>query len=614
MPAFYYRRFAMSDDQSLLFRYVRSRDAEAFAQLVHRYSTLVFSVASRVTGNTATAEDVTQDCFLVLARKAPSIHGSLPAWLHRVALNRSLHVTQNEAARRRHEAKASLPTNSDFEPTWNQISPLIDAALLKLPDELREPLVQHFLLGQTQTQIAENLHIGQATVSRRLQEGVDRLRAYLKQTGIVCGAAALSTALVKNASAAVPARLAASLAKIALAGPGAIGTTASIATVLVTNAKLIAAVTLVVVVGAVLTYQIKTFLYPTSEFDFTPRSYLSKLVLQSDGYTPDSFSLAFQAAAKVLGRDADYETVYALSTNAFCPAIYNSNQNPKAFWHIQAWLGSKGIQTLSAHYGLVVEKLNSKVIASDVNSYNRALAPIVIKAMDAGKVVLIDGGWSDGAPVAGIITDAHPDGIMYGARFNGKQDNPVAGTDGIWSLAPAAVPLSPHEADIATLRLAVARIRGKEPFQPGIVMNAQVAYGLKAMDFWIKEMSETPGFCTHCMGNTTLKWNQWGRNCAYLNAQTTQAASKVAARYLRRIAPDFPPPVQSHLESAAARYDHIAAILTPALADTGPGAYSNILGDLTKQKAHVTEVLYPVKSEYSAIAQDLELAIKNLKP
>ncbi len=217
----------MSDDHSLLMRYARSHDAEAFAQLVKRYSTLVYSVAQRVTGNITTAEDVTQECFFALARQAASINGSLPAWLHRVALNLSLKVTRNEATRHRHEAKASLPSNIDNEPSWSQISPLIDAALAKLPDDLREPLVRHFLLGHTQTQVAEDLNIAQASVSRRLHEGVERLREYLKQIGVVCGATMLSTSLVKNASAAVSVRLSTELAKIALAGPVKIAATAS---------------------------------------------------------------------------------------------------------------------------------------------------------------------------------------------------------------------------------------------------------------------------------------------------------------------------------------------------------------------------------------------------
>jgi len=221
----------MSDDQTLLLSYASSRDAEAFAQLVKRYTALVFSVASRVTGNSATAEDVTQDCFFALARQAASIRGSLPGWLHRVALNRSMQVARNEARRQRHEEKVLLPSPADYESNWNQIAPFIDAALGKLPDELREPLVQHFLLGRKQTKIAKHLGIDQATVSRRLHEGIERLREHLKQTGVVCGSIALSTVLVKNAFAAVPVRLTASLAKMALAGPATVAATASTAAI-----------------------------------------------------------------------------------------------------------------------------------------------------------------------------------------------------------------------------------------------------------------------------------------------------------------------------------------------------------------------------------------------
>jgi RNA polymerase sigma factor (sigma-70 family) len=208
----------MSDDRVLLARYAQSRDAGAFAQLVQRYSALVFSVATRVTRNSTTAEDVAQDCFLRLSRQAATIRGSLPAWLHRVALNRSLDVNRNEVARKRHEAISSKSFDPDFDPTWDEIAPHVDAALAKLPDDLRESLVQHFLLGRTQTQVAQNLGIDQATVSRRVKTGIDLLRGHLKHAGVTCGAVALSAILASNAEAAVPAQLSATLMKIALAG------------------------------------------------------------------------------------------------------------------------------------------------------------------------------------------------------------------------------------------------------------------------------------------------------------------------------------------------------------------------------------------------------------
>ncbi len=593
----------MPNDQALLLQYATSRDADAFKQLVRRYSTLVYSIACRVTGNRTTAEDVTQDCFFALARQAASIKGSLPAWLHRVALNLSLNVTRDEARRRRHETQASQLPEFEYEHVWSRIAPLVDMSLSQLPDDLREPLIRHFFLDQTQTQIAENLHVSNATVCRRIQEGIERLRAQLKQAGVTCGAAALSATLSRNASAAVPTRLASSLVKMALAGPTAVAATASTSAVLLANMKPIAAIVAVLAVGAVLTYQSLPSLHHegSSTAAFTPRAYLSRLELKGDGYAQDSFSLAFQAAVKVLGRSADYDTIYALSTNAFCPAIEDAVQGGRSYWHIQTRLGDKAINTLCARYGLVAKKLDQSPSSGDEAAYRHDIIPIINQEMEAGNVVLVGGGWKECEPWEGIITDAQDNGAIFGAALNDRQDNPLKRPIGIWSLAPAAVTLTPHDSDIATIRWAVARIRGQSPFQAA----SKSVYGLKAMDAWIREMSETPNFCLGCAERVKNK-QYW--TCAYVNALTA------AARYLRRIAPDFPPTVQSHLQSAAARYDRIVTLLAPAIADTGPGSYSNILGDLSKQKAHVANVLTPVKSEYFGIAQDLELAIANLKP
>jgi hypothetical protein len=135
-----------------------------------------------------------------------------------VALNRSIDVSRNETVRKRHESTSSKPADPNYDPTWDQIAPYVDAALAKLPDELREPLVQHFLLGRTQTQVAQNLGIDQTTVSRRVQTGIETLRRHLKHAGISCGAVALSAAFASHAQAAVPVRLSVSLMKIALAG------------------------------------------------------------------------------------------------------------------------------------------------------------------------------------------------------------------------------------------------------------------------------------------------------------------------------------------------------------------------------------------------------------
>src|SRR5215213_5301748 len=80
------------DDAALLQRYAVAADAGAFAELVRRYAGMVYATARRVTGDPSTAEDVSQDCFLRLAR---------------TSLNRSLELMRSERARRRREASSA---------------------------------------------------------------------------------------------------------------------------------------------------------------------------------------------------------------------------------------------------------------------------------------------------------------------------------------------------------------------------------------------------------------------------------------------------------------------------------------------------------------------------
>ncbi|NCQ36367.1 sigma-70 family RNA polymerase sigma factor, partial [bacterium] len=60
-------------DSELLTRYATTRDAEAFAELMIRHRDLVYATCYRVLRSRADAEDVSQDCFLRLARHAGAI-------------------------------------------------------------------------------------------------------------------------------------------------------------------------------------------------------------------------------------------------------------------------------------------------------------------------------------------------------------------------------------------------------------------------------------------------------------------------------------------------------------------------------------------------------------
>jgi hypothetical protein len=300
-----------------------------------------------------------------------------------------------------------------------------------------------------------------------------------------------------------------------------------------------------------------------------------------------------------------------MSTNSFCPAIAIQNRDSKSFWHVQAWMADKGIDTLAKRYGLNARQLDADLPRGKA-ARNSAIEQAVRGELDAGNAVIVCQGWhhnGDGAmtPYAGIVTATGAGGVLFGVTLNSGQGSHLDGAGNVWTLSPGAQTLTAHEADVTALRSAVARIRSQPPFEK----TAERAYGLAAMDEWMKAMSTMPGFCP-CQGCQGRLHNpsMYKLEAAYENAVSTAAACQVTSRYLRRISPDFPAAGRAHLESAAGRYDRIASLLAPAMQETGPESYVTILGDMAKQRAHVATVLTPVRAEYAAIADDLERALK----
>ncbi|MCX6995991.1 MAG: sigma-70 family RNA polymerase sigma factor [Kiritimatiellaeota bacterium] len=217
----------MDKDLAILREYTQTRSAEAFADIVHRYAGVVYGTCLRITKNPHDAEDVSQECFRELAQKADSVKSSLAGWLHAAATNRSKDAIRAAIRRREREQQAVHGPSSTGEPTWEEVATLVDAALEELPDDLRAPLILHFLQGRNQSQVAEALGIDQSTVSRRLEAGVKVLRDRLRKAGVVVSVALLFSMLGANASAAIPGTLLAALGKMALAGVGQTAATAS---------------------------------------------------------------------------------------------------------------------------------------------------------------------------------------------------------------------------------------------------------------------------------------------------------------------------------------------------------------------------------------------------
>jgi len=72
-----------------LIRRAQQGDAASFERLYQMHSRRVYSLCLRMVGNTAEAEDLTQEAFLQLFRKIATFRGesAFSTWLHRLAVN-----------------------------------------------------------------------------------------------------------------------------------------------------------------------------------------------------------------------------------------------------------------------------------------------------------------------------------------------------------------------------------------------------------------------------------------------------------------------------------------------------------------------------------------------
>ena len=208
----------MTDNEAILLRrFATGADAEAFAELVRRYVQLVYATAWRVLKDDSDATDVTQETFFELTRQAGRISGSLACWLHRVATQKAIDVVRRSVHRRQRE-QAYARTRPVAVESWQDLSGHVDQALDQLDESTRALLLGHFVGGKTTSHIAREQGVSQATVSRRINAGLQQLRGALRRKGLLVATATLGTMLADNAAQAVSATLLDSLGKMAMVG------------------------------------------------------------------------------------------------------------------------------------------------------------------------------------------------------------------------------------------------------------------------------------------------------------------------------------------------------------------------------------------------------------
>jgi RNA polymerase sigma-70 factor (ECF subfamily) len=178
------------DDEDVLAS-VQGRDDGAFAELYDRYGRLAFGLAYRILGERGVAEDVVQEAFLAVWRRAGSYRverGSVRGWLMSIVHNAA--IDRRRGRFKREQADVALDDlafmlETDAEDTFAAVAEGIVAeqvrrALAGLPDEQRQAIELAYFGGLTQQEIATRTGTPLGTVKSRLRLGLHKLRGLLQ--------------------------------------------------------------------------------------------------------------------------------------------------------------------------------------------------------------------------------------------------------------------------------------------------------------------------------------------------------------------------------------------------------------------------------------------------
>jgi len=163
-------------------------DGSALADLYDRHGRAVYSLAARILGDPAEAEDLTQDVFTLAwknaARYDPA-RGAVAAWL--LVTTRTRAIDRIRARRSRPQGgsdddgrkMAAIPDASpsvDVIVASSQDASRVRMALAGLPVDQRDAIDLAYFQGLSHTEIADRTGAPLGTIKTRIRSGLQRLR------------------------------------------------------------------------------------------------------------------------------------------------------------------------------------------------------------------------------------------------------------------------------------------------------------------------------------------------------------------------------------------------------------------------------------------------------
>lgn len=153
---------------------------DEFRGLIETHQRMVFSIALRVTGDYATAEEVAQDVFLELHRSGERLAGEdhIRYWLRRVATHRAIDALRRQALRPEGDADEWVEEQHVDGASVSSagLQARLDDLLRTLPEPMRVAVVLRYQEEMLPDEIARMLGQSVASVKCHLHRGLTLLR------------------------------------------------------------------------------------------------------------------------------------------------------------------------------------------------------------------------------------------------------------------------------------------------------------------------------------------------------------------------------------------------------------------------------------------------------
>ncbi len=178
---------AIADED--LMALVHDGEVRAFDVIFDRHSAVAFSLAYRMCGRRAMAEDVVQEAFLSLWRSGARYdrtRGSVRSWVLSAVHNRAIDAFRRETVKDGRNVgddglaeRLEADFRTDAEVERRDDARRVRSALEGLPPDQRQVIELAYFGGFTHTQIAEMLTLPSGTVKGRMRLGLAKLRLTL---------------------------------------------------------------------------------------------------------------------------------------------------------------------------------------------------------------------------------------------------------------------------------------------------------------------------------------------------------------------------------------------------------------------------------------------------